>query len=151
MFTYVTGHLYFELQLQAAVDSVVLISNVRRAQNYSVVTKMDQRVCDSMNRHYDTGRGKKKQRQTCFFFFLNIQCSCTAQRHWRKATKTNTGLDCNSSTLQIHVTLQLSPDYLSSFYGSYFQRGQPGKTWPKMKFMFREWKIFRISVQSLFI
>lgn len=34
-------------------------------------------------------------------------------------------LDCNSSTLQIHVTLQPSPDYLSPFYGSWFQAGQP--------------------------
>ena len=49
-------------------------------------------------------------------------------------------LDCNSSTLQIHVTLQPSPDYLSPFYGSCYQAEQPGKTWPKVKFMSKERK-----------
>lgn len=56
-----------------------------------------------------------------------ILCSRTAHRHRLTQSSKDKHLDCNSSTLQIHVTLQPSPDYLSPFYGSSFQKGEPGE------------------------
>lgn len=70
-----------------------------------------------------------------------MQLYCTQTQTDSEQQRQTQALDCNSSTLQIHVTLQPSPDYLSPFYGSCFQAEQPGKTWPEVKFMFTERKI----------
>lgn len=47
---------------------------------------------------------------------------CTQTRPDSEQRRQTQSLACESSTLQIHVTLQPSPDYLTPFYGSCFQK-----------------------------